>query len=238
MSASPSCAPTGTAQKMLASAASSSGRNARRAKRRTKPTGGEGAGPTSGERADHERRRTEHHLGAHADLERQVRAPALAFSVAWPASPRQPLDRQRRTVAVDAPGEAVNERQPVTGGRAADQRQRQRRERVVVDGRPDVVRAGTVRSARRRQGRRPQADRGPEAEVGREEEHPMRHQHRHGDDRRGRSSDMSATMPNAARALRHSLRFDSRRTETTSPLMRYAISIDWDCFTADLAAVA
>ena len=52
------------------------------------------------------------------------------------------------------------------------------------------------------------------------------------------ADDMRATRPNAASALRHSLRLDRRRTETTSPLMRYAISIDWDCFTADLGAVA
>jgi hypothetical protein len=47
-----------------------------------------------------------------------------------------------------------------------------------------------------------------------------------------------ATSAKAAAAARRSLRLDSRRTEPTSPLMRYAISIDWDCFTADLAGPA
>ena len=45
-------------------------------------------------------------------------------------------------------------------------------------------------------------------------------------------------QPERREPLRHSLRLDRRRTETTSPFMRYAISIDWDCFTADLGAVA
>src|SRR5689334_22439189 len=48
---------------------------------------------------------------------------------------------------------------------------------------------------------------------------------------------MPATSANAEAPARHSPRRERRRSETTLPFIRYAISTDCVCFTGNLAAV-
>ena len=134
---------TRTAQsRTLASAASSSGSNALRANRRTSRPAARAPGRVSARAANDERRHPDAHLGA------RVRR----------AAERRPCPRRCRLssgIGARPPSQLAGDprREPhdVAGLDPTDQRQRRRRERIVVDARADAVATGAADRAHRRE---------------------------------------------------------------------------------------